>query len=241
MSYTKIINFGPSVASSPNNNPLTYCMTTDLNNSFIHTAGEKYGPYSKPCQMFMSDYCANNWDGVCEYAASNNNQQYPNTVKQCIPGISGACIGTGIGNQFTQGEMLIRNTAAKKYLSKMSSSCLLRYQPFDPQVPTSPMISYWDRSESSGCASCTERHGACVPVYEVDPATIDSDPVMNKILAKPLIALDILLNIYNSAMRSGKLLGLQNTKLFRFFQTKGFQNYAKSSYNRAQATAGIKM
>ena len=35
------------------------------------------------------------------------------------------------------------------------------------------------------------------PVYEVNPKTIDSDPLMNKILANPRIAMDILKNIYD--------------------------------------------
>jgi len=44
MSYSKIVNFGGSVETDPQTNPLSYCLTTDLDNSFNHTAGEKYGP-----------------------------------------------------------------------------------------------------------------------------------------------------------------------------------------------------
>jgi len=230
MSYANIIDFGPSVENEPNNNPLAYCMTTDLNNSFIHTAGKKRGPYSKSCQMFMSDYCAANWDGACEYASANTNSNYPNTISQCNVNTQGACLGTGLGSQFTHGDMLVRNTAAKKYLSKISSSCCRKYEPFDPQVPTSPMISYFE----SDCRS------KCIPIYEVDPKTIDNDPVMNKILYNPLIAIDILINIYNSAKRLGKLDELKDTKLYRFFITAPFQQYVKNSQKRAEAMVNQK-
>ena len=226
MSYARIVNFGPSVEKAPCNNPLTYCMTSDLDNSFIHTAGERRGPYSSACQMFMSDYCANDWNGVCEVASRNTNNQFPNTSMPCDKG-GGGCLGAGMGSQFTQGENLIRNTAAKKYLSKMSSNCGLKYEPFDPQVPTSPMISYWEANN--------DLRSGCVPMYEVDPKTIDNDPVMNKILSKPIIGMDIILNIYNTAKRLGKLDLLKGTKLYEFFHTKLFHMFAKASAARAQS------
>ena len=218
MSYTRIVNFGHSVQKSPYNNPLTYCMTSDLNNSFVHTSGQRNGPYSKSCAMFMSDYCANDWNGVCEAASRNTNNQYPNTVMpHMLSKASGACFGSGIGNQFTQGELLVRNTAAKKYMTKMSSNCGIKYEPFDPMVPTSPMISYWESTS-----------GACVPMYEVDHKTIDDDPVMNKLLAKPELGIDILLNIYNTSVRQNKLHLLEGTKLHSFFNQKLFQQYANA-------------
>lgn len=228
MSYARIVNFGPTVEKSPNNNPLTYCMTTDLDNSFVHTSGQRRGPYSKSCAMFMSDYCAKDWNGICEAASQNTNNHYPNTAMPWTGNKknSGACLGTGLGSQFTQGDILIRNTAAKKYLSKMSNHCLMKYEPFDPMVPTSPMISYWDSSNDTARSSC-------IPVYEVNPDTINDDPVMNKLLSKPVLGMDILVNIYNTARRLGKLDSLRNTKLWNFFQTKGFQMYKDSSAKRA--------
>ena len=229
--YASIVNFGQSVEKSKLVNPLSYCMTSDLDNNFVHTAGQINGPYSKACQMFMSDYCSKEWNGICEVASRNTNNQYPNTAMPwyCDKKGQGACLGVGIGSQFTQGDNLIRNTAAKKYLSNMSSNCCMKYEPFDAQVPSSPMISYWE-------ADCSLRSG-CTPVYEVDPKTIDSDPVMNKILSKPILGMDILLNIYNSAKRMGKLEGLKGTKLYNFFQCKMFKEYEKASYQRAMGRA----
>ena len=220
MSYANVVNFGTSVEKSPNNNPLTYCMTSDLNNSFMHTMGERVGPYSKKCQMFMSDYCAKNWNGVCEVASKNTNNHYPNTATpwECHKSNQGATLGNGLGNAFSQGELLIRNTAAKKYITRMSNNCKIRYEPFDPMVPTSPMISYW--------GSDREARGVCIPKYEVNAKEIDSDPVMNKILSKPVIAIDILLNIYNTMKNDGKLHELNGTRLGRFFNSQKFQDYA---------------
>jgi hypothetical protein len=191
-------------------------MTTGLDNSFMHTAGQKRGPYSKPCQMFMSDYCSNNWDGICEVASKNTNSNFPNTV------MSLECDKSIQGDQFTQGENLIRNTASKKYLSKMSSNCSLTYEPFDPMVPTSPMISSW---HSEG-----DESSSCVSVYEVDPVKIDNDPVMNKILTRPMIAIDILTNIYNWANRNNTYNNLKHTKLYKFFESKWFKQYLFAKY-----------
>ena len=177
----------------------------------------------------MSDYCAVDWNSNCEYASANTNSSYPNMIQQCNK-VNGACIGSGIGSAFTQGEMLIRNTASKKYLTQESTNCAIKYQPFDPLTPTSPMIRYFE-------PVCNMR-GNCVPVYEVDPDKIDEDPVMNKILSNPIIAMDILLNIYNSAKRMGKLEGLRNTRLYNFFSSPVFQNYANSSKRYAELRAG---
>jgi len=214
MSYAKLINFGPNKPSFVNN-PLSYCLTSDLDNSFIHKAGERTGRYSKPCQMFMSDYCSKNWNQICEVASQDADVNYANSIGPCFD--SGTCGGSL--SRKTQGDMLIRNTAAKKYLVATSAQCNLKYQPFDPQVPTSPMIAYWD---NPGWTKTS-----CIPVYEVNPSTIDNDPVMNKILNKPEIALDILVNIHNTAQRLGKMESLQGTKLHNFFKTPAFQTYVR--------------
>lgn len=216
--YSSIGNFGTN-ANNVHANPLTYCAVTTLDSSFTHTLGEQFGPDSGQCQRFMAQYCANNWDGVCEYQSQNINTQRPNTVQSCDRSYNGVCLGPGIGSAFTQGDMLIRNTAAEKYLSKMSGNCQRVYQPFDPTVANSPLISEWEPTGTS----CNGR-GVCVPVYEVDPQKIDRDPVMNKILAKPMIALDILVNIYNNAHRLKTIHLLRGTKLYGLFMSPWFQS-----------------
>ena len=61
---------------------------------------------------------------------------------------------------------------------------------------------------------------------EVNPETIDIDPVMDKILMKPQIAALILVNIYNTMKRKGTLGDLTKTKLGRFYSVNNdyFEN-----------------
>jgi hypothetical protein len=109
----------------------------------------------------------------------------------------------------TNGDVLIRNTAAKKYIVSLGN-CIPRYEPFDPTVANSPMISYWDSGEGQN---------NCIPLYAVDPKNVDNDIVMDKILAKPTIAIDILINIYNNMKASGLLIELKNTKLGNYYRS----------------------
>jgi len=202
--YADISKFGPN-AYSPVNNPLTYCLGDDMNQRFQHGASniDTYGQNSRPCQLYMAEYCSQGWDAVCEYASKNTNISYPNQAQNCGDASDVACYGLNAG------EVLIHNTAARKYLIKMHNAHQ-KYEPFDPTVPNSPMISYW---VSDNCS-----YGAPgVPEYAVDPATIDDDLVMDKILRKPVIAMNILINIYNTMKRYGTLPQLQGTKLGQFY------------------------
>jgi hypothetical protein len=203
--YRCISNFGPKASNSPSTNPLSYCLLQTVDNGFNH-GGMAMGidnAYGQQCQVFMSEYCANKWDGICEFKSKDSTTLYPNSTEyRGVP-----CY------QQTFGENLIANTAARKYLIKLSNSCPIKYEPFDPTVASSPLISMWGSDEN------------CQPQYGVDPTTIDSDPVMNKILAKPIIAWSILVNIYNTAKRNGKLNSLRGTKLYKLFMFNSFQNY----------------
>ena len=202
MNYSSISNFG-SNAKSPVNNPLTYCIMNNMDQRFLHGGhADTLGQHSKSCQLFLSEYCANKWDGFCELASKNTSIHYPNNAQSCTNTGDTAC------RNMTAGESLIYNTAAVKYLIKMHNAHK-KFEPFDPTVPTSPMISYW---VSDNCA-------AGVPEYAVDPKVIDKDIVMNKILAKPIIALNILINIYNTMKRYGTLSKLKGTKLGAFYNS----------------------
>lgn len=204
MNYSSISDFG-SNAYLPVNNPLTYCMNDTMDQRFLHGGhSDVLGQHSRPCQLFMSDYCADNWDEFCEIASRNTSKSYPNNIDGCTESTNVA------HGSMTAGEALIYNTASRKYLIKMHNA-YKKYEPFDPTVPTSPMISYWVND-----GSCSNSR---VPEYAVDPAKIDTDVVMDKILMKPIIAMDILINIYNTMKRYGTLSGLKGTKLGKFFDT----------------------
>jgi hypothetical protein len=203
-SYKSVSNIG-SNAYSPVNDPLTYCIGDNMDQRFLHGGNSYiYGQNSRPCQLFMSEYCAKNWDGFCEVASLNSSVVYPNNFHGCETDADNFGKKTG-------GEMLIRNTASRKYLVRMNHA-KLKYEPFDPTVPTSPLISYWEGDEFY-------QSQPGIPEYAVNPDTIDSDIVMDKILMKPSIAENILINIYNTMKRQGTLPMLKNTKLGRFYAT----------------------
>ena len=79
-------------------------------------------------------------------------------------------------------------------------------------------------------------------MYAVDPKKIDNDPVMTKILDKPIIAWSILINIHKSAKRKGKLDELRGTRIHTFFMSNPFQTYlkemAKTPTSKAKANCG---
>lgn len=208
-SYRQITQVG-SNSYNPINNPLSYCIDNTMDQRFLHgSSSDTLGQHSKACQAYLSDYCSENWDEFCELASSNRSvNQYPNNIQGCESVGDTPCLG------LTAGEILIHNTAAKKYLTEMQG-CVKKFEPFDPNVATSPMISYWVKG------NCAGQRG-CVPVYEVDPAKIDNDILMDKILARPIIALGILVNIYNTMKRKGTLVQLKGTKLGNFYSTNPY-------------------
>lgn len=230
-SYACIKNFGPD--SETTANPLATCAVSTLDSGFNTTLGSNgvVGPESGQCQLFMASYCGapNGWDPVCEYLSQDQSQFLPNTMSSCnTPG--GSCMGPGTGNALTKGQILIRNSFAERYLLSMSGNCQRDYEPFDPTVANSPMIGRW-RPMTSGCGSTGNCEGpnACIPIYGVsNPHEIDSDPLMNKVLDQPWIALDVLVNMYNNANRLGTLQQLKGTRLYNFFGNREFQNIVKS-------------
>ena len=233
MNYMKISNFGPSISSM--SNPLGTCAVSPLDAGFNATLGNRLvGPDSSQCQQFMSSYCANNWDGICEYQSNDMSRNLPNTVQSCNGISSSSCMsGSGLGNALTKGQLLIRNSAQEKYLKFMSGNCTREYQPFDPTVADSPLIGRWkNQAQSCGNFGNCNSSNSCIPIYGVDEKEIDNDPLMNKILQQPWIAMDILVNMYNNYNRTGKLAVLGKTKLYRLFTSEVFQNIVKSKvYN----------
>ena len=204
--YANIKNFGNTNenVSLEIEDPLSYCLNWTIDQQLLHGGNSYiYGQYSKPCQAYLSDYCAEGWDGFCELASQNVNTSYPNQLDHSKHSTSG----------MTAGDILIKNTAVKKYMKKMSDKCVQKFEPFDPTVANSPMISYWEPSDEFDI-KCGKN---CDAIYEVDPSTIDDDPVMNKILMKPTIAIDLLKNIFNSMKNNGTLDTIKNTKLGKFF------------------------
>ena len=88
--------------------------------------------------------------------------------------------------------------------------------PFDYTVADSPMICYDVCNENS-------------IEYELNSENIDDDPVMNKILSNPKIAINLLVQIYMDMKRNNTLVTLENTKVGHFFKSNSFQIYLKQT------------
>ena len=208
-SYSSISNFGADVVYQ-DESPMSVCMFNTMDVGFQHgsNAYSLAGPESKACQAYLSDYCAQGWDGACELVSKNTNRSFPNQLTNAaLDGYTYNIMGS-----LTQGDMLVRNTAAKKFAVALGN-CKVKYEVFDPTVANSPFVSRWTADEYG--------RNNCVPIYAIsDVKSIDSDPVMNKILAKPEIAMDILINIFNNQHKLGAEYSLEGTKLGYFFKSR---------------------
>jgi hypothetical protein len=209
MNYSTISKIGPNI-SQPVNNPLSYCLNNQIEQGFLHgPSAFTLGENSKECQIFLSEYCSAGWDNYCETASQNSNRSFPNQM----PASCQSSPPEVNGHRTTQGEMLIYNTASRKYLVHMYGGELVSEQ-FDPNVATSPMISYYSPNYTIS--------SSMVPVYAVNPAIIDNDHVMDKLLMNPAIAPNILINIYNTMKKNNTLSQLHGTKLGTFYNIVPF-------------------
>jgi hypothetical protein len=197
--------------------PLNICMATDLQAGFQNQLGNGIlNPQSEQCQRYMAQYCAKKWDGYCEYLSNSTERTVPNAL--LMNGTNPQSIH-GAGSLLSRGQILLRNTAMEKYRIAMSENSRLVYEPFDPTTSSSPLMAKWIPTNGR----------PCIPVYGVNPDEIDSDPVMDRILIQPYIAIDILINIYVNMKKYDTLDQLQNTKLGRFFGTRAFQDAYRAS------------
>lgn len=220
--YRQISDFAPDMDNSYSADPVFYCTTDFLDSQFLHgPQGRIFGRYNTNCSEFISQRCAKNWDELCEAISHDRETKYPNTAgplrtysksESCLP----------------YGEQMVRDTAFKKYKT-MTMNCNLKCEPFDPTVPNSPMICYETRMscppDSTSCLGTAEG-GACQSIYSItaDQAKVlDQDPVMNRILDKPDIALDLIEQIYTTMKKENTLELIRNTRLGRFYQFLGHQ------------------
>lgn len=213
--YTCISKFGctPAVATA---NPLTYSIGENVNQLMLHGSSSAVisGQYSKNSQIFMANYCANNWDGFCEIASNDNTVGYANNMDSFL-GKSRM--------DLSQGDILVLNTARVKYLVDPGNQILMKER-FDPNVVDSPYIYYYQRpdddieSTKRGMPALADRE----PTYAVNPKTINDDIVMNKILSKPYLYKELLDNIFITMSRNKTINQLEGTRLGYFYKMNGF-------------------
>lgn len=189
------------------NSALMYCMTDTVELGFSHpTNGTSYGPRSGKCQKLTALACATDWNSTCDFMAANTawavNQvyPYPNECARIIP-------------KLTLGEQLVRNAAAYKYADKaLSVNCVLETEEFNPLDKFSPQITNWvDKLSGKPCPRT-------FTLQITSTQELDTDPVMNALLEKPVIGFDILMSIRASLEREGRLSQINGTKLAQFFR-----------------------
>jgi len=184
------------------NDPVGYCMGRTLEQKMMFGSAPDSGIDSKPCQAYMAQRCATNWDGICEAIYQQADDPWPGTLPRA------ATFGRAGSSQATAGDQMLALTAREKYRVAMLNvdgiNCVHLSEPFDYTRPDSPTISYYS--------------GQCIPEYRVDPPTADGDPVLNRLLDRPELAPDVLQNLYNTAKRKGTLDEYEGTRLGAFFR-----------------------
>lgn len=201
MNYQQVSEFGASFNNSNpvfNNDPLTMCIGNDPAQRFNHGGNtDSYGQDSEPCQTYLAQRCAKNWDVACEIASVQPD------------GGAVATMSDGYLMKLTSGDLMLRNTAMEKYrvsirtANNATQQCQIKSEPFNTLIPASPIM--------------TRYIGDCIGEYAVDPSVIDSDPVMNKILRRPNAFIPLLNNIRDTMMRMGTFMKLTGTRLGNYY------------------------
>lgn len=200
--YATISKFSGDIRDeNPEHRALAMCLSDTLDRKFKYggTVGANSGPYDPQCQSFMAQRCAEKWDGFCEYYYQQYGPNGPSMNRNAWPSPVWRPWEEkyGLNLNLTLGEQLLRDTAERKYC-KMTN-CSTTTQPLDPTNPNSVKVtSYTD-------------YTGCTPVCTVNPATIDSDPVMNRILANPTAAAGTVINICNTSRNQN--INLRGTRL----------------------------
>lgn len=209
MSYRRLNQLSPTEDSSIQevkrcslnmNAPLQMCMMESADRSFEFggAIGKMTGPNSDKCQQYMAERCAKQWDGFCEYFYRSHDQIALNPIARPWENTYGFDV------PMTTGENLLRNTAEVKYCE--FPICEPRVEPFNPIGLTTHTLTY-------------KNH--CTPICSVDPKTIDSDVVMDRLLQDPVVGAGTLVNICNTSKNYN--IDLSGTKIGTFCQ-----NYLKN-------------
>ena len=218
--YRTINNFGPNAANAPVNNPLTYILSSGMDNFMLHGSNVRNAE-TRHSQAYMAQYCASNFDGICEHASNNMQKNYfPSMVQVCSGGGSYQTpLGANSpGQNFnprvarTKGDVLLLNTAKTKYLYSMRNGTKTE-EPYDYTVAASPKVTLWVGE-------------ALQPFYAIPRGRehlVDSDIVMKKLLERPWLCVDFLNNMYCTMRKLGTLKYLQGTKLGGIFSNARFQ------------------
>lgn len=200
--YRTVNNLAPQMNNTIYS-PYSYTFNSGTTQSFI--TGEDaitHGKSSRPYRDYMSDHCSTNWDSVCDVVVNDQSNI-------AVPYYNGDYEGITYYN-LSAGELILKSTAQKKYISSVNSTCSVNTLPYNAQL--------------SATALTTNYGPNCKKIYSVDATTIDKDKVMDALLLKPVIAPEVLVNIYLNMTREKTLSTLDNTKLGHFYKSPTFRH-----------------
>lgn len=205
--YVPIAKFGASMNPVMSIDPVAASVYKDVDSDFdIGEMAIRYGPRSKESMLYMAERCAKNWDGACEFLSRNRDA---NAVCNQARISSPLFRRINPPNSETIGDILVENTAVRRFCDL--SSCAVTSSPYDPTNPNSVWVKQY------GCCGTT----TCLPVC-FPPDDPDNDIVLNKVLDKPDLHLDLLVNMYknvNNQKLRGKYVNTRLGRIFSIFDT----------------------
>lgn len=222
LNYRPISNVAPKFQDPARTDPLLYCLLDTMDSQFLHgSSGRLFGKYNENCTRFLSNRCAKQWDDICESVSRDKTTNFPNTADS-IENVYGK------NKCLPYGDQIIRDAALQRF-KVATMNCNVRCEPHDPLNANSPLICYETRDSCSlrdqrnGVCFGSANRGECKRIYTILPeqiATLDQDPLMNKILERPHLAMDLLIGIYENMKQDKTLSSLIGTRLGQFYAEK---------------------
>lgn len=208
--YVPIARFGAKMDPVFSIDPVASSVYKDIDSDFdIGEMAINYGPRTKKSMLFMADKCSKKWDGACEFLSRNEDS---NAI--CNQARISSPLFRRVNAPGTQtiGDILVENSAVRRFCDL--SSCAVTSEPYDPTNP----YSVW--TKQYGCCGST----VCMPVC-MPPDEPDKDILLNKVLDKPHLHLDLLINMYKNVNQQGLRAKFTANRVGRIFAI--FDTYVK--------------
>lgn len=207
--YVQISKFGKNLNPILTLDPVAASIYKDPDSSFdIGSNAYSFGPATSSSQLYMAEKCSKEWDGACEFLSRNVDNSKCNIGKISSPLFSTIYQP---GKQ-TIGDYLVENASVRRFCDL--SSCNMTQEPYDYNNPDSVWVT------SYGCCGESQCLPLCMP-----PENPDSDLLLNKVLDKPDLHIDLLVNMYKNVNAQGYRSKYQNTRIDHIF--KIFDVYLK--------------
>lgn len=188
--YANYQQLAPALPADLKTNPTTWSLLDNVDSSFdIGTQYKSYGPQSQASQAYMAEKCSKQWDASCEFLSMNN--------EICKSNMATAFNSVPVNN--TVGDALVENAAERRFCD--FGACNIYQQHFNPLDSSSPIVQNF---------SCKSGVIVCRP-----PAQPDDDRLLNKVLDRPDMHVELLLNMYSNSQ--GQRDKYKDTRIGKIF------------------------